>query len=344
MLFEVLAQAILVAFTLWLAFGEFPEFAGRYLFMLFVPMIWIVLRFGVRGAIWMNVCAQTGMVITLWIADHANSDPLIFQSLLLVVLGLSLACGVVADHGLSAARQLKDRDEELAATLKLAASGELAGALAHELGHPLGAISNYASALIHQLRRTPHTNEATLEIGRKLNSEIGRAMDTLHRLRDFFRTGGLTLKQAHLGDLARGAIALCNERIQANSIGARITTRADVRQILCDHVQIRAVVYNLVVNAIDAMKAISPNDRILEITARSDATMSYLDVEDSGPGISDDVADHLFEPFVTTKKDGLGLGLAMCGSVVRAHGGRISFGKSRLGGAIFTIGLPFETG
>ncbi len=340
-LLEITAQGAMVLLAVWLAFGEHPRFASRYFYGVFPPMIWITLRFGLRGAIVMNGLVQASMIISLSLAGHENVDVTIFQAFLLVVAASGLTLGAVVDQSRRATAQLHAREEELAASLKIAATGELAGTLAHELGHPLGAISNYAAALNHIVREVAPHSEAP-RIGAKLSAEIVRATDTLHRLRDFFRTGGMSFERLDLVTLTKDAVALLKDRLDRNRISPHIVIPSRPLMVLGDHIQLRAVIYNLMVNAIDALKPVDADARCMSITLRRTGDTATLEIEDSGGGVAADVKDHIFEPLVTTKKDGLGLGLSMSRSVVAAHGGAIELHDSVLGGAKFAVTLPRE--
>lgn len=340
-LLEITAQGAFVLIAVWLAFGEHPRFASRYFYGVFPPMIWITLRFGMRGAIVMNALVQASMIISLSLAGHEDVDVTLFQWLLLVLAASGLTLGMVVDQNRRATAQLHAREEELAASLKIAATGELAGTLAHELGHPLGAISNYAAALNHIVRQVAPDSEAP-RIGAKLSAEIVRATDTLHRLRDFFRTGSLTFEPLDLVTLTKDAVALLKDRLERNGVAPHIVIPSRPLMVLGDQIQLRAVIYNLMVNAIDALKPVDADARSLSITLRRSGGSAVLEVEDSGGGVAADVKDHIFEPLITTKKDGLGLGLSMSRSVVVAHGGAIELQESALGGAKFAVTLPRE--
>lgn len=340
---EALLQGAVVLAAVWMAFGAYPQRASRYLFIVFLPMIWIVLRFGVRGAIAMNALVQASMIGSLLIAGHTDVNVTLFQALLLVLSTSSFMFGLAVDQSKAATIQLRAREEELAASLRMAATGELAGTLAHELGHPLGAISNYASALNHVLRKIAPNNSEAAAIGSKLTQEIVRATDTLHRMREFFRTGSLTVERTDVGAIVKDAVLLLKDKLGRNGISPYIVVQAGSNVILGDGIQLRAVVYNLLVNAIDALKPIAPEARALSVTVRRTHDDVTLEVEDSGPGVAPDVRDNIFEPLVTTKEDGLGLGLSMSRSVIHAHGGAITLADSALGGARFVVTLPAET-
>ena len=340
-LLEIAAQGAVVLIAVWLAFGEHPSTASRYFYGAFPPMIWITLRFGMRGAIVMNALVQASMIISLSLAGHENVDVTLFQALLLVLAASGLTLGMVVDQNRAATAQLHAREEELAASLKAAATGELAGTLAHELGHPLGAISNYAAALNHIIREVAPNSEAP-RIGAKLSQEIVRATDTLHRLREFFRTGALAFEPLDLAALTKDAVGLLKDRLERNGIAPHIVVPSRPAMVLGDQIQLRAVIYNLMVNAIDALKPVQADNKVLAITVRRTLDGVVLEVEDSGGGVAADVKNQIFEPLVTTKKDGLGLGLSMSRSVVEAHGGAIVLQDSPLGGAKFAVTLPQE--
>lgn len=339
---EIAAQAAVVLLAVWVAFGEHPRIASRYFYGVFPPMIWVTLRFGMRGAIVMNALVQASMIVSLSLAGHEDVDVTLFQTLLLVMASSGLTLGMVVDQNRRATAQLHAREEELAASLKIAATGELAGTLAHELGHPLGAISNYASALNHVVREVAPDSEAPA-IGAKLSQEIVRATDTLHRLREFFRTGSMLFEPLDLVVLTKDAVGLLKDRLDRNGVSPHIVIPSRPLMVLGDQIQLRAVIYNLMVNAIDALKPVDPDRRTLSVTLREVGNTAVLEVEDSGGGVQSDVKDHIFEPLVTTKKDGLGLGLSMSRSVVVAHGGSIELKDSFLGGAKFSVTLPQES-
>ncbi len=341
-LMEAGAQGALVLAAVWVAFGEYPQTASRYLFVVFLPMIWIVLRFGVRGAIILNALVQASTIASLVLAGHLEANVTLFQALLLVLTASGFIFGLAVDQSKLATLRLRTREEELSASLRVAATGELAGTLAHELGHPLGAISNYASALNHVVRRIAPENAEAASIGAKLAQEVVRATDTLHRMRDFFRTGAMTVEPADIGDIVKDATLLLKDRLGRNAISPYIVVQGGSNIVLGDHVQLRAVVYNLLVNAIDALKPVAPEARLLSVVVRRTADSVILEVEDSGAGVAADVRDDIFEPLVTTKEDGLGLGLSMCRSVIDAHGGAIVLSDSKLGGARFVVTLPAE--
>jgi two-component system sensor kinase FixL len=339
---EALVQGAIVGVTVWVAFGLYPETASRYLFIILLSLIWVGLRFGLRGVIVLNALVQACAFVSLALTEPPAISITLFQAIILILATSGLVFGLAVDQSRAATQQLRIREQELAASLRVAATGELAGTLAHELGHPLGAISNYAAALNHVLRRVAPDHPEVMSISGKLSQEIVRATDTLHRLRDFFRTGALALERTDIGSLVKDAVRLLKDRLGHNAISPYIVIQGGANAVLADHIQLRGVIYNLLINAIDALKSVPAESRILSLTVRRNAEVVTLEVEDSGPGVAPDVRNDIFEPMITTKKDGLGLGLAMSRSVVQAHGGSITLADSPLGGAKFIVTLPVD--
>jgi C4-dicarboxylate-specific signal transduction histidine kinase len=152
----------------------------------------------------------------------------------------------------------------------------------------------------------------------------------------------LVVERADIGAIVKDAVVLLKDRFGHNAISPYIVIQGGPNEVLGDRVQLRAVIYNLLVNAIDALKSIPADSRQLSVMVRRSGEMVTLEIDDSGAGVASDVRDDIFEPLVTTKKDGLGLGLSMSRSVIIAHGGTIVLADSHLGGAKFVVTLPVE--
>lgn len=339
---EVAVQSILVISTLWFIFGVHRVDASDYFYLLFLPMIWVVLNHGLGGAIVLNMVVQ-GVTITylLW-SGPAQSDLIFFQALAIVLVASSLTLGLAVEQSRAATERLRAREQEVAASMKSAATSELAGALAHELSHPIGAVSNYSVALSQLIARMPHADPEIGIIAEKLRREARRATVTVRRLRDFFRSGTLTLEAATAAEIAREAAGLLDTRFSAAEITVRIVTPSQPAVVLVDRIQMLGVVHNLLLNAIDAVESMPSDRRAVEINITRGRELATIAVEDSGPGIAPDIRDQLFEALATTKRDGLGLGLSMSRSIVQAHGGTIHLETSLLGGARFVVTLPLE--
>jgi two-component system sensor kinase FixL len=230
--------------------------------------------------------------------------------------------------------RLHDLQSQLAHVSRVTAMGTLATSIAHELNQPLTAIANYVETS-RDLLVDP--DAATLEIVRDAMQECAeqsvRAGQIVRRLRDFISRGE---SESRVESLARvvneaSALALVDAGARATEVELRLDPRAD--KVLIDRIQIQQVLLNLIRNAIEAM-ADSRTQR-LRISSRLEGEEVRVTIEDSGPGLAPEVADQLFQPFISTKSDGMGLGLSICHTIVNGHGGRIWADTAALGGTAF---------
>ena len=232
-------------------------------------------------------------------------------------------------------RQLAEKQDELGRAARLVAAGEMAAALAHELHQPLSAIRSYARA--SQLLQ----NTAGGDLPRKIEHEAARAAEVVQRLRDFFRGGSSKLESISVERLIEGSVAPLYEESIKQSIALSTTIACRNVELLIDRVQIEAVIHSLVGNAMDAIAGAGQGKRNIQVAAiELDSGWVRLSVVDSGPGISSDIADRLFEPFATTKLTGTGMGLAMSRSLVEAHDGKLWAEPGAAGGMAFHFTVP----
>lgn len=237
--------------------------------------------------------------------------------------------------------RLRDLQSELAHFGRLSEMGTLASSLAHELNQPLTAVANYCETARDLLASDPDPD--TMIMIRQAMDDAAqqaiRAGQILRRLRDFINTGETERKAESLQRLLAeaNALALIGSREHGIEVQIQLDPLAD--QVLVDRIQIQQVLVNLIRNAIDAMVA-SP---VRCLTIRTELERSgyvRVNIEDSGSGICEDVEEQLFQPFVTSKKSGMGIGLSICRTIVEAHGGRIWFEPAPDSGTIFYFTLP----
>jgi two-component system sensor kinase FixL len=237
--------------------------------------------------------------------------------------------------------RLQDLQAELAHVGRISEMGSLASSLAHELNQPLTAIANYSEAA-RDLFSGKMDEEKTLLIQEALDEtakEAIRAGQIVARLRQFISQGEGERRPESLSRLIGEANALALIGSREHGIEVQIQLDQDADLIFVDRVQIQQVLINLIRNAIDAMLASATKSLTIRSEAGPDELVT-ITIEDTGSGISESVAEQLFQPFVSTKETGMGIGLSICRDIVEAHGGRIWFEPSRDGGTIFHFTVP----
>jgi two-component system sensor kinase FixL len=256
--------------------------------------------------------------------------------------GTRVFTGFIHDITARQEAQLRFRDlqAELAHVGRLSELGTLASSLAHELNQPLTAIASYCQGAADLLEGEPGPEK--LEIAREaLRDTAGQAIragQIVKRMRDFLSHGESEHRLESLAKLITeaNALALVGSREHGIETQVHLDTAAD--EVFVDRIQIQQVLVNLIRNAIEAM--MSSPVRVLTIATKVEAGNAAVLVEDTGSGISDTLAPQLFQPFVTSKQSGMGIGLSICRTIVEAHGGRIWFEPGSDRGTIFRFTLP----
>jgi two-component system sensor kinase FixL len=235
--------------------------------------------------------------------------------------------------------RLQELQSELVHISRLTAMGEMASTLAHELNQPLSAIANYLKGSQRLLEGKPDELSKTLRGAlEKAAEQALRAGQIIRRLRDFVSRGETERRVESVSKLVEEASALA--LVGAKERGVRVTFRLDPRAdlVLADKVQVQQVLINLMRNAIDAMEE-SPRRELVISTNAADDDMVVVSVADTGGGIAPEVAEQLFQPFFTTKRQGMGVGLSISRTIVEAHGGEIWLEPNSEQGAVFRFSL-----
>jgi two-component system sensor kinase FixL len=250
------------------------------------------------------------------------------------------------DRAALAARdsRLREMQSELADVSRLSAMGEMAAALAHELNQPLTAIGNSVGAIGMVLERTegplePQARERLLRAAKHSEAQAVRAGEIVRRLREFIVRGEADSRVENLNSLIADAVALAMPNPLARDVTVVQQFAPEATTVLADRIQIQQVLVNLIRNSLEAMRD-DLGSRVLTIRTLGKGVMAEIVVEDTGPGIAEEVAARLFSPFVSTKSNGMGVGLSICRRIVEAHGGAMWSAPATGGGAEIHFTLP----
>jgi len=246
----------------------------------------------------------------------------------------------LTDTKAAEARTLRQHQEMIKAS-RLTTMGEMAAAMAHELNQPLSAITNYASASIRMLKNGDKNIEDVEQALERIDSQAHRAGEIIRRLRNFVRPENINLEIVNIASVIDEIMPLAELDARANNITLTIDVPTELPEIMADQLQIQQVILNLLRNGVDAMKDSAPEDRQLRMNAYCPASDEIrIDIIDRGQGVPEDVKDSLFDPFFSTKSDGMGMGLAICQTIAKAHSGRLAFLNNPDIGTTFFISLP----
>jgi len=339
---ELSLQALGIVLGVALAFALAALRDVRLFYPLFVPVAWISLRNGVPGGMIAVSLVQAALVAALKLTPGPISVfDLQFPLLSLGITALFL--GALATQRDTALRQVREQEAALQRSIRFAAAGELATALTHELNQPMTALLSYVRASELMAGTLANADERLATTLHKAGEEAVRATAVLRRLREFYRGEGARLEATDAVAVCTRAAHALQDRIRRSAVEFQLRRDENLPSVVTDRTQLEIVVYNLLTNsldAFDAQPAPAGRSRKIELTATAAAEHVLICVEDSGPGVSAELAGRLFEPFVTDKMSGMGLGLALSRSLLRHQGGDLWFEPGRLGGARFVMRLP----
>ncbi len=303
----------------------------RYFYVLFLPLIWSATSFGMVGATSALALIQTGLLLLVYVSGYQPLSVFELQVLLIALAITGLLLGVSIDEQRRANRDFRE-------SLKLAAAGEMAAAITHEINQPLTALSAYATAG-QLIAASPHPDRVQLnETMGKLMEESKRTAAVVRRLRDFFRSGATRLERFSLSELVARVAESLRARAQAAGVTVEVHCGGTLPPVLVDPVQIEVVLRNLLMNAVESASGTDAAGGRVSVTMEVNAAGAVeIAVRDSGPGIRASDVDHLFESFVTTKTNGMGMGLAISRAIVEAHGGHIWAVPGDAGVLCFTL-------
>ncbi|MRW88172.1 histidine kinase [Pseudoduganella sp. FT26W] len=333
---ETLGYLALAICVLYLVFGTIETSEFKHFYFLFLPVIWAASRHGLYGTALMVFVLQLGIGGLVKWNNAVNIEVPELQMLdaMLALVGFSL--GIVVD-------ELRQVSNDLKQSLRLAAAGEMAAALAHELNQPLTALSAYGKACEFLVERGEGGDMLKSAVQRMI-AESARAAEVVRRLRDFFRTGAMKLEPVDASHLVSSVSQQFFTQLRQHGVLLQVEDMPQLA-MLADRLQIELVLRNLLANALDAVQEQPEGGRRITVSAQQldskrlgKASCLQLTVEDSGKGVSEALLARLFEPFVSSKATGLGLGLVLSRAIMEAHGGSLWAEVGDHG--IFRMALP----
>jgi len=240
-------------------------------------------------------------------------------------------------------RRYREAVLELAHANRVATMGQLTASIAHEVNQPIAAVVTNAQAGLHWLQARPPNLEAIRQTLEAIVGDGMRAADIIGRIRTLIKKAPPRKEALQINEAVLEVIALTRGQMLKSSVAVRTRLTDGLPLVQADRVQLQQVILNLIVNAVEAMSGVGEGKRELLISTAASASDGILvTLRDSGPGVDPNNADRLFEAFFTTKAEGMGMGLAICRSIIEAHGGRMWAGANEPRGAVFQFTLPLE--
>jgi PAS domain S-box-containing protein len=235
---------------------------------------------------------------------------------------------------------LRDTQTNLAHVMRMTTLGELTASIAHEVNQPLAAIVANAEACLRWLGRgTPDLDAARRSVEWVID-DGNRASEVIRRVRALAKKTDIEKVPLDVNDVIREVIVLVQRELISHQVSLRMELAPKLPMVLADRVQLQQVMINLVMNGIEAMRSVTDRTRELVIGSLQETQQVLVSVTDRGVGISTEIADRLFNPFFTTKSGGMGMGLAICRSIMEGHGGRLWATADVPHGATFQFTLP----
>jgi signal transduction histidine kinase len=242
---------------------------------------------------------------------------------------------------LRAEARLRQVEADFRHAARLSTLGELTASIAHEVKQPLSAILTNAETSLRWLARDEPNLPKVLQLTERISASARRASDIIERIQDMAGKRETLRTRLDLNEVVRQALIFVRHECDDKSVKVALALGEDLPPVLGDRIQLQQVVVNLLVNSIQAMRSTDRDQRGIELTTALDGPgMMALSVRDSGPGIPPADLERVFEGFFSTKEDGMGIGLAICQSIIAAHGGTITAAAHPEGGAVFRVTVP----
>lgn len=337
---ETFLQILALAVVSWEVFGRFVNEEIHFFYLLFLPLGWIATRHGQAGAVAAMAVVYLAPLLSDWFVPHREQAITELQIRLSVLGVTSLLIGAMGSERRLTQESMLARQAELAHVQRLNVGWEMASALAHEINQPVTAAMNYTQAALRMIAAPVPDLERIAGVMGKSLDQVERVGQIIHGLRDFMNKGELRLARTDVPETVDDALRLVSAEARAAGVTLDAESLGPLPPVMADKTQLVQILVNLLRNAIQALSAAKPGTGVVSVSGRSGAGNVEIIVADNGPGIDPEIQKRLFEPFVTTKASGMGLGLSISRSIAEAHHGQLTVTGRAGGGAAFHIRLP----
>ncbi len=331
--------ALMLVLALWIVFWGASSKEFHTFYLLLLPMLWIGVRHGLSWCAIAILIEQLSLIYVFVLRDYSMLEFIDFQLVSLAIATTGLVLGTVVTERQRTELRLRDHQAELDRMARLTTAGALGSAIVHEISQPLATIATYAHACRVVLTSTPPRPGFLGETLAKLESESLRAGKIAERLRDFVSKGEMQLVPLDLAEKTRKVLSVLADDAQSRGVEITVHEKSVVK-IAADRLQMEQVLLNLIRNAIESAAENPIWPKRVSIRLRRAGCNVQVNVEDNGPGVNPDIAAHLFEPFMTGKPRGMGLGLMLSRQIIQSHGGDLWCDLSVATGACFSFRLP----
>lgn len=239
-------------------------------------------------------------------------------------------------------RDLRRMEEQFAQFARLSILAELSGSIVHEVKQPLSAVLADVATTLRWLDRDQPDLPKVRQLLERIRESVHRTDEVVQRVNDLSRQSRPNMHAADINQIVADALAFVAREAERKSVrlSAKLSDRLPLAQM--DPIQVQQLLVNLMINAIQAASQVSAKSKNVAIKTGLDDKHLVVEVQDDGPGIPESIADDLFDSFVTTKENGMGMGLSICRAIARTHAGEVVARNASSGGAIFEVRLPLE--
>jgi signal transduction histidine kinase len=329
--------------ALLLVFGNAHEKELQLFYLMLPPVIWIAVRHGLAWCAMAIMMNQLALVATVALLSFSSDGYLGCQLLSIVISATGLILGAVVSERQYTEQVLRRQQAEIARHARLTTVGAFGAAIVHEISQPLAAAATFAHSSRRLLAREPMDSGLLCETLENVEQETLRAGAIVRRIRHFLDRGELLWSTFDLAEVLRRVGDALADEARAHGVSIQIKALPSI-SVVGDHIQMEQVLANLIRNAIEAAALRENGEGCVQTTLTRSPGLARLEVEDNGRGVVPDIVERLFEPFETTKRRGMGLGLSLSRETVKAHGGRLWLDRTSASGSNFALELPDQNG